>query len=61
MAQPLKKTIVSEKPLTRFKDVVGLEEEKKILKQAIVLPITQPHIFNEDRPKLNGFLMYGVS
>lgn len=54
-------TVIIERPQTRFADVAGLEEVKKSLKQAVVLPIKHPELFDDDLDSYKGFLFFGVS
>jgi len=52
--------IVREKPNIRFSDVAGLENAKRALHEAIILPIQFPNMYekmNIDPHK--GILMYG--
>ncbi len=51
---------VTEKPRVSFDDVGGLEEQKRELYEAIILPLTKPNLFRElgiEPPK--GVLLYG--
>lgn len=59
MKKGLAEAIIQEKPNVRWDDIAGLEEAKKILKQALILPKTFDFIFSDNAPKWKGMLMYG--
>jgi len=44
----LKRSIMSEKPKIKLQDVVGLDEAKKSLKEAVIFPIQAPQLYSED-------------
>ena len=52
--------IVSDKPNVKWEDVAGLENAKRALKEAIVLPTKFPDIFVGIRKPWKGILLYGV-
>lgn len=39
------KAIIVEKPNVSWEDIAGLEDAKRALKEAVILPIKFPHIF----------------
>ncbi len=45
MMSKLDGAIVIEKPNVRWSDVAGLETAKEALKEAVILPIKFPHLF----------------
>lgn len=49
--------IVKEKPKVSFKDIVGLEDVKEALKEAIIYPTKRPDLFPLGWPR--GLLLYG--
>jgi SpoVK/Ycf46/Vps4 family AAA+-type ATPase len=49
--------VMSEKPKVKFKDIVGLDEVKEALKEAIVYPSRRPDLFPLGWPR--GILLYG--
>eukprot|EP01016_Furgasonia_blochmanni_P046790 TRINITY_DN6795_c0_g1_i2.p1 TRINITY_DN6795_c0_g1~~TRINITY_DN6795_c0_g1_i2.p1 ORF type:complete len:446 (+),score=98.00 TRINITY_DN6795_c0_g1_i2:146-1483(+) len=55
----LSEAIVSETPNVKWDDIAGLENAKKSLQEAVILPIKFPHIFQGVRKPWKGILMYG--
>lgn len=55
----LEGAIVREKPNVKWEDVAGLEQAKKALKEAVILPIKFPEIFVGQRRPWKGILLYG--
>jgi vacuolar protein-sorting-associated protein 4 len=55
----LQGAILSEKPNVRWEDVAGLEAAKEALKEAVILPIKFPHLFQGKRQPWKGILLYG--
>ncbi|KAH7819263.1 Vacuolar protein sorting 4D (Vps4D) [Monocercomonoides exilis] len=55
----LEGAIVREKPNVKWSDVAGLEQAKQFLKEAVVLPIKFPDLFDEKRRPWKGILLYG--
>ena len=37
--------IINQNPNIRFKDIVGLEDAKRLLKEAVLMPMRYPHFF----------------
>lgn len=56
----ISEAIVKEKPNVKWEDVAGLEQAKKTLKEAVILPIKFPEIFVGQRTPWKGILLYGV-
>lgn len=57
----LSEAIITEKPNVKWEDVAGLEQAKKSLQEAVILPIKFPQIFTGSRKPWKGILLYGVS
>lgn len=55
----LKGAIVTEKPNVKWSDVAGLENAKRALQEAIILPTKFPEIFVGLRRPWRGILLYG--
>ena len=51
--------IVTEKPNIKWDDVSGLESAKESLKEAIIMPIKFPELFQGSREPWKGILLYG--
>jgi vacuolar protein-sorting-associated protein 4 len=55
----LASAIVSEKPNVKWSDVAGLEGAKEALKEAVILPVRFPQLFEGKRKPWKGILLYG--
>ncbi|KAK8142738.1 Vacuolar protein sorting-associated protein 4 [Beauveria asiatica] len=51
--------ILQERPNVRWEDIAGLEAAKETLKEAVVLPIKFPSLFQGKRQAWRGILLYG--
>jgi len=51
--------IVREKPNVKWDDVAGLHQAKESLKEAVILPIKFPQLFQGKRKPWKGILLYG--
>ena len=51
--------IVREKPNVKWEDVAGMEEAKRALREAVILPMSRPDLFKGARKPWKGILMYG--
>jgi vacuolar protein-sorting-associated protein 4 len=60
LAKALETAIVTEKPNVKWDDVAGLNNAKKSLKEAVIIPIRFPEIFIGARKPWMGILLYGV-
>lgn len=60
MKANLEGAIVTEKPNVSWDDVAGLENAKNSLKEAVILPMKFPEIFQGARKPWMGILLYGV-
>ncbi|MFW9991504.1 MAG: AAA family ATPase [Candidatus Odinarchaeota archaeon] len=48
-----------EKPNIAWEDVAGMDEAKKALKEAVILPMARPDLFKGARKSWKGILMFG--
>eukprot|EP00331_Platyophrya_macrostoma_P035743 CAMPEP_0176443436 /NCGR_PEP_ID=MMETSP0127-20121128/22419_1 /TAXON_ID=938130 /ORGANISM="Platyophrya macrostoma, Strain WH" /LENGTH=472 /DNA_ID=CAMNT_0017828659 /DNA_START=66 /DNA_END=1484 /DNA_ORIENTATION=- len=55
----LMSAIVTEKPNVKWEDIAGLENAKKALQEAVILPIKYPQFFDNVRTPWKGILLYG--
>lgn len=51
--------VVTEKPNVKWDDVCGLNKAKDALKEAVILPIKYPQMFQGKRKPWKGILLYG--
>lgn len=51
--------ILAEKPNVKWDDVAGLHTAKEALKEAVILPVKFPQLFQGKRKPWSGILMYG--
>jgi katanin p60 ATPase-containing subunit A1 len=45
LALTIQREIINENPNVRFNDIVGLDEAKRLLKEAVLMPLKYPHLF----------------
>ena len=50
--------ILTDKPNIKWEDVAGLDGAKEALKEAVILPIKFPHLFQGKRQPWKGILLY---
>lgn len=55
----LSSAILQERPNVHWEDVAGLEAAKETLKEAVVIPIRFPSLFQGKRQPWKGILLYG--
>jgi vacuolar protein-sorting-associated protein 4 len=55
----LEGAIVKEKPNVKWEDVAGLDAAKKLLKEAVILPVKFPQLFVGSIKPWKGILLYG--
>ena len=55
----LSSAILQDRPNVRWEDIAGLEGAKETLKEAVVLPIKFPTLFQGKRQAWKGILLYG--
>jgi vacuolar protein-sorting-associated protein 4 len=58
-AQGLLDTIIAEKPNVKWEDIAGLNEAKKALHEALIMPIKYPDFFVGNVKPWKGILLYG--
>ena len=59
ITQVVEETIVKEEILFALKNVAGLADVKKTLREAIILPIMRPDLFTGSRKPWKGILIFG--
>merc|ERR1712088_536208 len=59
MMSKLNEAIMVEKPNIKWDDVAGLEAAKEALKEAVIMPVRFPHMFQGKRKPWRGILLYG--
>ena len=59
LKQQLEGCLVTEMPNVSWDDVAGLENAKQALKEAVILPIQYPQLFEGKRQPWKGILLYG--
>ena len=55
----LERDVVNKNPNVPFSDIAGLDDCKKMLKEAVILPIIMPEYFRGIRRPWRGVLMFG--
>lgn len=59
LKEQLSGTLITETPNVSWDDVAGLEKAKQALKEAVILPIQYPQLFEGKRQPWKGILLYG--
>ena len=59
LVEALERDIVQRNPNVKWDDIAGCEEAKKLLKEAVVLPMIMPEFFKGIRRPYRGVLMVG--
>lgn len=59
LRQALDGVLVAEKPDVAWSDVIGMEEAKQALREAVILPMQMPQLFTGARKPWRGVLLYG--
>jgi len=59
LVEALERDIVQRNPNVSWESVAGLEEPKKLLKEAVILPLIMPDFFKGIRRPWKGVLMHG--
>lgn len=60
LAISLRRDILQECPRVKWSDIVGLDEAKRLLKEAIILPQKYPQLFTGLRSPWKSVLLYGM-
>ena len=56
----IERDIIDNQPGVRWDDIAGLKEAKRLLEEAVVLPLLMPDYFKGIRRPWKGVLMFGV-
>lgn len=59
LALTIQREILNENPNVRFHDIVGLEDPKRLLKEAVLMPLKYPHFFQGILEPWKGILLFG--
>lgn len=59
LAEMISQDIYSENPNTHWGDIVGLEEAKSLVKEAVIMPMQFPELFTGILRPWKGILLYG--
>lgn len=52
-------TILKEKPDVKWSEIAGLEQAKVSLREAVILPLKAPHLFENRLEPWRGILLFG--
>jgi katanin p60 ATPase-containing subunit A1 len=59
LAMTIQREIIVDNPNVRFPDIVGLDEAKRLLKEAVLMPLKFPHFFTGILEPWKGILLFG--
>lgn len=59
LAMTIQREILIDNPNVRFPDIVGLDEAKRLLKEAVLMPLKFPHFFTGILEPWKGILLFG--
>ena len=59
LAMSIQNEIINVNPNVRFHDIVGLDEAKRLLKEAVLMPMKYPHFFTGILEPWKGILLFG--
>jgi katanin p60 ATPase-containing subunit A1 len=59
LIKTLEKDVIDKNPQVSFDDIADLDEAKKILQEAVLLPILMPQYFKGIRRPWKGVLLFG--
>jgi vacuolar protein-sorting-associated protein 4 len=59
LSRAISDTIIAEKPDVKWSDVANLETAKQALREAIILPMMRPDLFEGARKPWRGILLFG--
>jgi len=55
----IQREIINSNPNVRFHDIVGLDDAKRLLKEAVLMPLKYPHLFTGILEPWKGILLFG--
>jgi len=59
LAGTIQREIINANPNVSFKEIVGLNEAKRLLKEAVLMPMKYPHLFQGILEPWKGILLFG--
>lgn len=59
MAAYLQRDILIENPNVKFTDIIGLDDAKRLIKEAVMLPLKYPDYFTGILEPWRGVLLFG--
>lgn len=59
LAMTIQREIINNNPNVRFTDIVGLDDAKRLLKEAVLMPLKYPHLFTGILEPWKGILLFG--
>jgi len=59
LMKTIENVVLTEKPNVRWSDVAGLETAKKLLQEAVILPVKFPNLFTGKLKPWRGILLFG--
>lgn len=59
LALSIQREIINSNPGISFKDIIGLEHAKKLMKEAVMLPLKYPNLFTGLLEPWKGILLFG--
>jgi katanin p60 ATPase-containing subunit A1 len=59
LAMSIQNEIINTNPSVRFQNIVGLTEAKRLLKEAVLMPMKYPHFFTGILEPWKGILLFG--
>lgn len=59
LAMSIQHEIINANPNIKFKDIVGLDTAKRLLKEAVLMPMKYPHFFQGILEPWKGILLFG--
>ena len=59
LAMTIQREIINSNPNVRFHDIVGLDDAKRLLKEAVLMPLKYPHLFTGILEPWKGILLFG--
>ena len=59
LALTIQREIINENPNIRFHDIIGLDDAKRLMKEAVLMPMKYPHLFTGILEPWKGILLFG--